>query len=140
MRRSKAFTLVELLVAMMLMSVVCVTLFYFVLSSIKLMNKSANIAASSQAVRFVAGRVSSDIIQSAGPSSGSIASRLVIGGIAYEYRDGKVRVEKGSDVYYLTNEGEIKGLKFSYPSSKLVKIEIIPKIGGVYRLNAYARN
>ncbi len=101
---------------------------------------STDLTSSAQAARFTAGRISSDIMQSSGASAGSGPDKLVIGSITYEFLDNKVRRQEGSDVYYLTTEGEIKGLKFSYPSSKLVRIDITPKYGGDYYLDVYARN
>lgn len=140
MKKSKAFTLIELLIAASMISIISITLFYFTLSSIRLISRSEDLAKSMQSVRFIAGRISSDIAQSSGAGTGSGQSRLNLGGISYEFRDGKVRREEGSDIYYLTTEGEIKGLKFSYPSSKLIKLEVIPKTGGSYYFNLYARN
>jgi prepilin-type N-terminal cleavage/methylation domain-containing protein len=140
MKRSKAFTLIELLIATALISAISVSIFYFAFSSIRLMFRTVDLTSSGQAVRFVAGRISSDIMQSSGPGAGSGLDKLVIGNITYEFLDNKVRREEGSDVYYLTTEGEVKGLKFSYPASKLVKIDITPKYGGEYYLDVYARN
>ena len=139
MKRSKAFTLIELLVATAMISVICTTLFYFMLSTTKLIARTSDLAKSMQSVRFIAGRISSDIMQSGGAGTGSSLSKLMIGDISYEFREGKVRREEGSDVYNLTIEGEIKGLKFSYPSSKLIGVEITPKTGKAYYYDVYAR-
>lgn len=140
MNRSKAFTLIELLIATAMVSMICAILFYFALSTARLISRSAEYAKSLQSVRFVAGRIASDIAQSGGADAGSGQNKLVIGSISYEFMDNKVKREEGSDVYYLTIEGEISGLKFSYPSSKLIGIEIDPKTGGAYHLDVYARN
>lgn len=140
MKSSKAFTLIELVIATALISAVSVSIFYFAFSSIKLMFRITDLSSSDQAVRFAAGRISSDIMQSSGPSAGSGQDKLVIGNITYQFLENKVRREEGSDVYYLTTEGEVKGLKFSYPASKLVKVAITPKYGGEYYMDVYARN
>jgi len=140
MKRSKAFTLIELLIATAMISVICITLFYFALSTTRLISMSADHAKSMQSVRFIAGRISSDIMQSGGAGIGSSSGKLMISDISYEFRESKIRREEGSEVYYLTIEGEIKGLKFSYPSSKLVGVEIIPRTGKAYDFNVYARN
>jgi prepilin-type N-terminal cleavage/methylation domain-containing protein len=140
MKSSKAFTLIELLIATALISAISVSIFYFAFSSIRLMFRAIDLSGSGQAVRFTAGRISSDIMQSGGPGAGSGPDKLIIGDITYEFRENKVRREEGSDVYYLTTEGEIKGLKFSYPPSKLIRVEVTPKYGGAYYLNVYARN
>jgi len=138
--KSKAFTLIELLVAMAMVSVIIAAIFYFALSSTRLVLRAIDFSKSNQTARFVAGRISSDMIQSGGAGIGSDPGKLMLGNISYQFLNNKVRREEGSDVYYLTIEGEIKGLKFSYPSSKLVKVEITPKYGGAYYLNVYARN
>jgi len=140
MKGSKAFTLIELLVATAMISIICITLFYFALSTTRLISRSADHAKSMQSVRFIAGRISSDIMQSGGAGIGSNPSKLIIGNISYEFREGKIRREEGSEIYYLTIEGEIKGLKFSYPSLKLIGVEITPKTGKAYYYNVYARN
>jgi len=139
-KRSKAFTLIELLIATAMISVISFALFYFMLSATRLIAGSTDFAKSMQSVRFIAGRISTDIMQSGGTGIDSSSSKLIIGNISYEFRDGKVRREEGSEVYYLTIEGEIKGLKFSYPSSKLIGVEITPRTGKAYYYNVYARN
>jgi prepilin-type N-terminal cleavage/methylation domain-containing protein len=140
MRGTKAFTLIELLIATSLITVVLMSVLYFSISSVRLIMRSAVNAKSSQVTRFVADRIYRDIIQSTGASAASSSGKLMIGRISYEFRDKKVRREEGNDIYYLTTEGEISGLKFSYPTPKLVRIEITPKIGDVLYINAYARN
>ena len=140
MKSSKAFTLIEMLIAAAMISVICTTLFYFALSTTRLISRSSDIVKSMQSIRFIAGRISSDIMQSGGAGIGSSPSKLIIGNISYEFREGKVRREEGSEVYYLTIEGEIKGLKFSYTSSKLIGVEITPRTGKAYYYNVYARN
>ena len=140
MKRSKAFTLIELLIATAMISVISITLFYFALSTTRLIARTSDLAKSMQSVRFIAGRISSDIMQSGGAGTGSSSGKLMIGDISYEFREGKIRREEGSEIYYLTIEGEIKGLKFSYPSLKLIGVEITPKTGKAYYYNVYARN
>ena len=140
MKRSEAFTLIELLITTAMISAISISIFYFAFSSIKVIFRATDQSKALQAVRFVAARISSDIMQSSGAGVGSDTDKLVIGNITYEFRESKVRREEGSDVYYMTTEGEIKGLKFSYPSSKLIKVEITPKTGGAYYINAYARD
>lgn len=140
MKKSKAFTLIELLIAATMASAICIAIFYFAFSSIRSMSRAADFSRSGQTARFLAGRMSSDIMQSGGALTGSDSGKLMLGNITYEFLDNKVRREEGSDAYFLTVEGEIKKLVFSYPSSKLVRVEITPKRGGAYFINLYARN
>jgi len=138
--KSRAFTLIELLAVIAMASIILMVLFHFIFTSIKLLGKTIENTKSLQVVRFIISRISYDIIQSSGAVAGSGDNKLVIGNISYEFRDNKVRREEGNDIYYLTTEGEIKGLKFSYPSSKLVQIEVLPKVGGAYNFSVFARN
>jgi prepilin-type N-terminal cleavage/methylation domain-containing protein len=140
MKRSGAFTLIELMIATAMISVICSALLYFALSSLRLISRSSDVSSSAQTVRFVAERMSADITRSGGAGAGSGKSRLALGNIIYEYREGKIRREEGTNVYYLTEAGEIKDLKFSYPSLKLINIEVVPKTGGAYSFSSYARN
>jgi len=137
---SNGFTLIELLIATAMISAISISLFYFAFSSIRLMFRTIDLSNADQAVRFTADRISSDIRQSSGAGTGSGPYKLVIGSISYSFLDNKVRRQEVSDVYYLTTEGEIKNLRFSYPSSKIIKIDITPKYGGEYYLDVYARN
>jgi len=138
--RSASFTLIELLVSISLISIVCITLFYFLYSSVGLMNRTLEVERSAQVVRSVAGRMSGDIVQSGGISPGSGSKRLVIGDISYEYVEGKIRRTQGADTYFMTTDGEIRSLEFYYPTNKQVKIAITPRAGGQYYLSVYARN
>jgi prepilin-type N-terminal cleavage/methylation domain-containing protein len=138
--RSKAFTLIELLVSISLISMMCVALFYFMYSSIGLMSRSMNNERSLQLVRSVTSRISLDIKQSGGISNGSGPNKLIIGQICYEFKNGKIMRTEGNDSYYMTIEGEIKGLEFNYPSSKLVKMALTTATGGQYYLSVYSRN
>lgn len=140
MNRSKAFTLVELLISMVLISIVTAAVFYFSLSSLKLSGRINDTAASLQITRSIISRISSDIIQSSGAGAGSTSRLLILGDISYEFRDGKVRRQEGSDVYYMTTEGEIMQLQFYYSSNNLIKIEITGKNGAKYVMDVHSRN
>jgi len=143
LKRSKhasGFTLIELLTAISLFSILCVAIFFFALSSLKVMTRAADNAGSMQVVRFVAGRMAADIMQSSGAGNGSGPACLILGSVSYEFRDGKLRRQEGNDIYYLTTEGEIVGFKLSYTSTRLIRIDTMPKVGGTYSVSVYARN
>lgn len=140
MKHSSGFTLIELLITTAMISVISIAIFFFAFSSVRMISRTSDILRSDQSVRFVAAKISSDIEQSAGAGTGSDPGRLVIGNITYQFLNNKVRREEESDVYNLTDDGDIKGLKFFYPSSKLISIEITPKNGKAISLNAFARN
>lgn len=140
MKKSNAFTLIELLIAVAMVSAVSITVFYFAFSSIRLMSRAVDLSGSGQTARFIASRISSDIMQSGGAITGSNSDKLMLGSVTYEFLAGKLKREEGGDAYFLTVEGEIRDMKFSYPSPKLVRVEITPKTGGTYSVNLYARN
>lgn len=140
MKKAKAFTLTELLISMSLISIVTAAIFYFSLSSLRLLGRINDAAASLQVTRSLFSRISSDIIQNSGAGAGSTSSMLDLGGLYYEFKDGKVRRQEGSDVYYMTTEGEIRQLKFYYPSNKLIKVEITGKNGAKYVIDVHSRN
>jgi len=140
MKYSKGFTLIELLITTAMIAVISIAVLYFAFSSVKLISRTSDVLRSDQSVRFVAAKISSDIEQSAGAVAGSDSGTLIMGNITYQFLNNKVRREEGSDIYYLTDDGDIKGLNFSYQSSKLISIEITPKIGKAISLDAFARN
>ena len=140
MCHSKGFTLIELLVTTAMVSVITIAALLFTFSSVKTFSRTSTILRSDSSVRFVAARIASDIEQSTGAGIGSGQNILVIGNITYQFLSGKVRRAEGSDVYYLTDDGDIMGLKFFYPAAKLIGIEITPKIGKEVSLNVCARN
>lgn len=141
MRRvSKAFTLLEMLVSITVISALCVALFLFMYSAVRQLNRAIEAERSLQLVRFIAGRMSSDISQSGGADAGSNTSELVMGNIRYEMKENKVRRTDGGDVYYLSTEGEVKAMEFHYSSKKLIKIAFTMATGGEYYLSVYARN
>ena len=119
---------------------ISIAIFYFAFSSVRIMSRISDNLRSDQSLMSVAEKISLDIEQSAGALPGSDSGKLVIGNITYEFLNNKVRREEGSDVYYLTDDGDIKGLKFFYPSSKLITVDIIKKNGNAVNLNAFARN
>jgi len=139
MKRSRAFSLVELLVAVALACTISVSLFYFSNLSVKLISATYANAKHIQIVRYVSSRIFRDIAESNGAATGSSSSVLIINNISYELLDKKVRRKEDAYVSNLTDTGEIISMKFFYPSSKFIGIEIIPKIGEVYYFNAYAR-
>jgi hypothetical protein len=132
--------MIELLINIAMISKITVAVFFFDFSSIKMIKRTSDVLNSEQSVRFVLSKISSDIEQSAGAGTGSNENKLVIGNITYQFMDNKVKREEGSDVYNIIDNGEIKGLMFSYPSSKLIRIQIIQRNGKALNMNAFARN
>jgi hypothetical protein len=128
------------LIAAALALVIIAAIAHFSVVSVRLMTGATKTTARSQAVRFVVDRISSDIMASSGPTTGSCTAKLVLNNIAWQFRESKVRREEGSDAYYLTKEGEIADMKFFYPSDKLVRVELDQKSGVTYLINVYARN
>jgi prepilin-type N-terminal cleavage/methylation domain-containing protein len=139
-KKSYGFTLIELLIAVALISAVSIGIFYYMQISVRLISKTLDNAKSLQIVRFVTSKITNDIMQSSGAQTGSGPTKLVLSDIQYEYVDQKIKRTAGSDIYNMTVENEIGSFKFSYPSSRYIIIEIIPKNGEKYLISAYARN
>ena len=140
MKITRAFTLIELLISMAMISAVLIMIIYVSLSSVKQVARASANIRSMDTIRTVSSRISKDIMESGGISAGSNEHRLIIGDIIYEMRQRKVRRQEGSDIAYITADGEMSGLSFYFGSSKLIRIAIKPNDGGMYYLNVYARN
>jgi hypothetical protein len=140
MKRSSAFTLIELLISLAMVVIVTSTLFFYAQISIKAIFKASSSAGALQVTRFVTGKIVKDIYESGGAMNGSSPSKLILPGITYELMDKKIRRTDGGDVSYITSENEILGLKFAYITSKFIRIFITPVSGEEYTINVYARN
>ena len=81
-----------------------------------------------QGGRIVLQRMTDEVRNAKRIDPSSNTSKLILNydgyNIAYDLKDGKVRREKGGGSSYLTEEGSVNSLNFSYPSQKLVEIKI----------------
>jgi len=114
----RGFTLVELIVALSLMTALIGGLLYAFGNGLRSWRQISSRAATLQIENITAERLCRDIRGSAiMTSSTSEEIFLKIGPdvVSYKLEGGKVRRKKGGSVSYWTSEGEIKKLLFSYP-------------------------
>jgi Tfp pilus assembly protein PilW len=125
--RNRGFTIVEVLIASLLALAIASTLLF----SLSLILKSwSNFAVKMDCLessRISMIRIVTDV-RGAGIDPQSTALKLVLNlddkVVSYDYKNGKVRRRVGGGSAYLTEEGRISSLRFSYPDQGLVKIEI----------------
>jgi hypothetical protein len=81
-----------------------------------------------QGGRIVLQRITDEVRNSRKIDPSSNTSQLILNydgyNIAYDLKDWKIRREKGGGSSYLTEEGIVTSLNFSYPSQKLVEVKI----------------
>lgn len=128
MRRRPGFTLVELVIAMSLLTILLGGLFFALGHGLRIWRKVAREVDRQQISNLVAERICRDI-RAAGeilPSSSSEEVVLKIGSevISYKLVNSKVRRKKGSSVAYLTSEKEVGALSFSFPAAVMVGISV----------------
>lgn len=138
MKRRSAFTLIELLIAMALSAAALSVLFVFVLTLLRSEDKLFLRLDSLEGARSSLFRMTLDVRDSKGISPGSSGERLVLsagsGTVSYDLHSGKVRREVNGSSSYLTEEGRVCSLRFSYLNEKLIKIEIGYASGPVVRM------
>jgi prepilin-type N-terminal cleavage/methylation domain-containing protein len=126
--KHRAFTLIELLVALSLLTLVAGALFFSFGSYLRNWRQLVRQVNKLQVQNLVAERITTELRLAAELVAPLTTEevRLKIGGetIAYAYQAGKVRRQKGGAVAYLTSEGEISALAFSYPASRAVTVQL----------------
>jgi len=128
MKNQKAFTLIELLIAAIigicLLSVIALSVSTFLRSWSFFICRMERLEAS----RFAVWKIASEIrnCESLKPESNANMLVLSIDGkeVAYDCFNDKLRRRIDGYATYLTETGKISGLRFSYPSSGLVKFEL----------------
>jgi|GEM_PF-1537056 len=126
---TSGFTLVELLITMAVLGMLFGAGFYFTSIFFRTESIVHKTLGANQCVRFVMGKIASEIREAKTLSPASSPSLLILDydgfTIRYDYANKKVRRRKGGGSSYLTETGDVSGLIFGYPSTKLVHIRII---------------
>ena len=123
----RGFTLVELIIAMSLMTALAGGALYAFGGGLRNWRKISSRAATLQIENITAERLCRDIRGSAimtSSTSEEISLKIGADVISYKLESGKVRKKKGSSSAYLTSENEIKKLAFSYPSANLACVTL----------------
>jgi prepilin-type N-terminal cleavage/methylation domain-containing protein len=124
---SRGFTLVELIVALTLLTALVGGLFFSFGQGLRNWRKITAAAAHLQVESIISERICREVrLGAVLPASSSSEVFLKIDGEAVSYKlvDSKVRRKKGSTTAYLTDDKEIKRLFFSYPAAGAINITV----------------
>ncbi len=119
----RGFTLVEMLVAVTLLSLLLNGVFFSVSTALRSWQKISRQAAARQVRLIVGERLCADLRGAALlPASNSAEAVMQIGPdqVVYKLEAGKVKRNSA----YLTSAGEIGSLSFSYPGGRLVGVRL----------------
>ncbi|MCX5726029.1 MAG: prepilin-type N-terminal cleavage/methylation domain-containing protein [Candidatus Saganbacteria bacterium] len=124
----KGFTLIEVLISMALTMIVLGSAFFATSTFLRTWRSGTASLEALQGGRIVLQRITDEVRNSRKIDPSSNPSQLISNfdgyNIAYDLKDGKIRREKGGGSSYLTEEGIVTSLNFSYPSQKLVEVKI----------------
>ena len=128
MKRENGLTLVELIIALTLFTVLAGSVFYAFGSELRLWRKIAEKCQREQVANLAAERICHDIRAAseilAASASEELQLRVGSENISYRLVNYKIRRQKGSSIAYLTNEREVEKLIFSYSSGNLVEVTV----------------
>jgi prepilin-type N-terminal cleavage/methylation domain-containing protein len=126
--KRKGFTLVEMIVALSIFSMLLGGIFHVLGVEINLWERIVSAAEKQQIANMVLSRAVRDIraAREILPSSGSQKLLLKVGDDTLEYSlvNGKIRRKKNNSSSYLTAENDLHFLSFSYPAYRIVEIEV----------------
>jgi prepilin-type N-terminal cleavage/methylation domain-containing protein len=135
----KGFTLVELMVAMAIFSLLAGSAYFALGSGLRSWGKAAEEAEQKQIYTLMLERICRDVRASSGVLAGSDSNELIMlvasEEVRYAWEKGKVKIEKGKSAAFLTSEGEIGKLEFVYPAKGRVRIIIDGKSSCVANRN-----
>ena len=127
MQKKSAFTLIELMISSSIACLLMAAMLFSLFTMLRAKDTIGREIDSLDSARYTIYRISSDIKNSKGVEPSSTGDRLVLAydgkDISYDLVSGKVRRSVGASSSYLTEEGRITRLVFSYPSGVLVMIE-----------------
>ena len=115
------------MVGLTLLTALVSGLFYSFGQGLRVWRKINERVAHLQIANIVAERICRDIRSSAvlaGSNSAEVFLKIGGEGGSYKLVDSKIRRKKGSTTAYLTDDGEIKRLAFSYPAVGAVNVSI----------------
>ncbi|NQT29796.1 MAG: type II secretion system protein [Candidatus Saganbacteria bacterium] len=137
--KRRAFTLVELVVALAIFSLLLGGIFYALFTELTIWNKLVAQAETQQITNAVLSKMTSDVRSASEilPASNSTTLALTVktDEIEYSLANDKIRRKKNGHSSYLTDENDIDSLSFSYPESNFVEVGI-----GNFNAGAFLRN
>ncbi len=144
MKNNRGFTLIEILIAASIGAMFISGLVLSTLLLLRTLDRFDSRLDSLESGRISMFRMVTDARNAKGIKSSSNESVLSLDlsadTISYDHYNGKVRRRVNASSSYLTEEGRISFVRFSYPAQKLVKIEIgLDKIG-ILTTECFVRN
>ena len=137
--RKKGFTLVELIISLTIFAILLTGIIYSLGIELSTWNRIANAAEKQQIENSVLARITRDIRSATQilPSSDPDRLSLKIGSdtIEYSFANAKVKRKKNNYSSYLTVEGDIQALAFSYPAGNLVEVRLDDTKTQIYMRN-----
>ncbi|MDD5383085.1 MAG: type II secretion system protein [Candidatus Margulisbacteria bacterium] len=137
--KKAGFTLVELMISMTILALLLGSFYYVLGAELKIWERIIGRSEEAQIASAVALRIIDDArsAQEILPASSSATLSLKIGNetIEYQLTGNKVRRKKGGYSAYLTDDGEITELTFSYPAGKIVRIKVDDLAASVFLRN-----
>jgi prepilin-type N-terminal cleavage/methylation domain-containing protein len=126
--RRKAFTLVELILALTIFAMMLGGLFYAFGVELKFWDKVVVSSSRQQVAAQVMAQLTRDIrsayIIVPGSNSKELALKVGTSIIGYTLMNDKVRREKDGRAAYLTDQHEVLNLSFAYPAANLVEVKL----------------
>ena len=142
----RAFTLIEILIASSLGMIIASSAILLAFAFVKSYRSIDAEIDSVDSARISIGRIVSEVRGASGIGAGSNDEALILDlaskEVTYDLHDGKVRRTVDGTATYLTEEGRVSKLSFSYPKGKLARIEIVfgPDGREAFTAEAFVRN
>lgn len=141
----KGFTLIELMIGVSLSLLITGTIVFSMVHMTALQKRIALSASSSGNALSALGSIGMDIKSASEISPYSDENRLILCQgpdiISYEFSSGKVKKTNNGYVQYISADGKIKSLRFSYSPSGIVSIFMCPeKTASIITSEAFPRN
>jgi prepilin-type N-terminal cleavage/methylation domain-containing protein len=126
--RKKGFTLVELIISLTIFAILLTGIIYALGIELSTWKRIANASEKQQIENLILARITRDIRCAAQifPASNPDRLSLKIGSdtIEYSFTNAKVKRKKNNYSSYLSIEGDIQALSFSYPATNLVEVRL----------------
>jgi prepilin-type N-terminal cleavage/methylation domain-containing protein len=141
----RAFTLVELLIAMLISALVLNSALLLAFRTMNSQKTAAELSKNFQEAAEVLGLMTKEIraADAISPSSTGLKAVLISGPdlITYEFLSGKIKRSKNASGQYITTDGALDLARFGYPFPGTAYVEIKPAgISSVLTAEAFCRN
>ncbi len=141
----KGFTLVELIAAAMISSVILQATLVFALGAMRSGNMSAGLSKNIRESSATLGIITKEVRAANAISPSSTASKLILVSgsdlFIFEFTAGKIKRSKNASGQFITTDGALEYAEFLYPECGLVRLSIKPSgIGTPLTSEVFCRN